>query len=120
MSRYREDHFGNCPVCSQTNGCLNIGRNFWFVCHQHKTKWFAGNSLFSGWQFEPESNWLTNAALLNKYRDVEPIPPSTWRERLRLLSEQNKNEASPGERHQTNIHISKKRHYQLSEIKKAV
>ena len=73
MARYQERYFGNCPVCGQTDGYLNISCNHWFVCHEHKSKWFVGSNLFSIWRFENESNWLGNAALLNRYQDVEPM-----------------------------------------------
>ena len=73
MAKYRDGYFGNCPVCGKTDGYLNISCNHWFVCHQHKTKWFAGSNLFSDWQLEREVDWLGNAVLLGQYRDVEPI-----------------------------------------------
>jgi len=86
--RYRESRFGNCPICGYTNGHVNISCNHWFVCHEHKTKWFAGSNLFADWQSEREVDWLGNAVLLGQYRDVESMPPRTLNERRRLLSEQ--------------------------------
>jgi CheY-like chemotaxis protein len=87
MAMYREGQFGNCPICGRTDGYLNISCNHWFVCHEHKTKWFVGSSLFSDWQFESEIDWLGNAVLLGQYRDVTPteskqhIPVSTGKEK---------------------------------------
>ena len=72
-TRYQERRYGNCPVCGYTDGHVNISCNHWFVCHQHKTKWFAGSNLFSNWQLEREVDWLGNAVLLGQYQDVEPI-----------------------------------------------
>ncbi|MBN1765985.1 MAG: response regulator [Sedimentisphaerales bacterium] len=86
MSRYREGYFGNCPVCGKTDGYLNISCNHWFICHQHKTKWFAGSSVFSRWQFETEIDWLENAVLLGQYKDVEPVPARTEKQFKRMVS----------------------------------
>lgn len=71
-NRYQESNYGNCPVCGYTDGYVNISCNHWFVCHQHKTKWFVGSNLFSDWQTEREVDWLGNAVLLEQYRDVQP------------------------------------------------
>jgi len=73
MVRYREEHYGNCPKCGKTDGYVNISCNHWFVCHEHKNKWFAGSSLFSGWENETEIDWLGNAVLLGRYADIEPV-----------------------------------------------
>jgi CheY-like chemotaxis protein len=88
MTSYKKGSFGSCPVCGRTDGYLNISCNHWFVCHEHKTKWFVGSSLFSDWQFETEIDWLGNAVLLGRYKDVEPIdtiqaiPASTGKEEV--------------------------------------
>jgi len=85
--RYQEDRYGNCPVCGYTDGYVNISCNHWFVCHQHKTKWFVGSNLFADWQSEREVDWLGNAVLLGQYKDVNPkankrqIPASAFQER---------------------------------------
>ena len=95
MARYIEERYGNCPVCGQTDGYLNISCNHWFVCHEHKTKWFVGSSLFSSWQIETEVDWLGNAVLLGRYKDVEPvagkgqIPVTTVQEELSYHDLQN-------------------------------
>ena len=72
-TRYQESRFGNCPICGYTNGYVNISCNHWFVCHEHKTKWFVGSNLFADWQSEREVDWLGNAVLLGQYQDVKPI-----------------------------------------------
>ena len=38
-----DNHFGGCPTCHKTDGFLNIGRDHWFVCHHHRTKWCVGS-----------------------------------------------------------------------------
>ena len=73
MARYREEQYGNCPECGKTDGYVNISCNHWFVCHEHKTKWFVGSGLFSSWENEREIDWLGNAVLLGRYKDVKPL-----------------------------------------------
>jgi hypothetical protein len=58
---------GACPVCGKSNGYLNIGRQHWFRCDEHKTRWCIGENLFSGWHDENEGIWLQNAARLEGY-----------------------------------------------------
>ena len=55
--------------------CLNVGREHWFVCHRHRTKWRIGINLFSCWEHEDASVWACNAAVLAGYRAVEPFIP---------------------------------------------
>ncbi|NQU25802.1 MAG: hypothetical protein HQ567_31325 [Candidatus Nealsonbacteria bacterium] len=66
-------YFGACPICKKTDGCLNIGREHWFVCHEHKKRWCAGANLFSGWRDEDESVWQENAEQIKNYEEVDPI-----------------------------------------------
>jgi hypothetical protein len=40
-------NFGVCPICHKTDGYLNVGNDYWFVCNEHKTKWVVGANLFS-------------------------------------------------------------------------
>lgn len=67
------DHFGVCPECGRTDGFLNVGRNHWFVCHEHTAAWWVGGNLFSSWKDEDEDDWLANEALLLGYVEVEPL-----------------------------------------------
>jgi hypothetical protein len=44
-----DDYFGGCPDCGYpgtNDGFLNIGRDHWYVCHLHRTKWRVGSNLF--------------------------------------------------------------------------
>ena len=66
-------YFGACPVCGKTDGYLNVGRNHWFVCREHKKKWCAGSNLFSDWRDETEEKHEENAKLLESYETVSPI-----------------------------------------------
>jgi hypothetical protein len=65
-------YFGACPVCGESGTVLNIGREHWFVCHDHKIKWHVGSNLFSAWKEENQETWDKNAETLSGYREVEP------------------------------------------------
>ena len=67
------DYFGGCPECGKNNGCLNVGRSHWFICHDHKKRWFIGSNLFSGWKEETPEEWLRNEKILLTYEEVEPL-----------------------------------------------
>ena len=68
-------YFGGCPECGDTSGYLNIGREHWFVCDKHKTKWCIGENLFSGWRDETEAEWERNSDKLAGYNKVDPVSP---------------------------------------------
>lgn len=70
---WRDDHFGGCPICRRTNGCRSIGRDHWYVCHAHRTKWWVGSNLFSSWRDLTPEQRFANADRLAGYREVEPI-----------------------------------------------
>ena len=78
------DYWGRCPNCGGNDGCLNVGRNHWFVCDRHRTKWCAGWNLFSSWRHEPASTHQENAQLLATYEEVRPLhrPPDGDRDRI--------------------------------------
>lgn len=67
------EYWGACPDCGKTGGCLNVDRDHWFVCHEHKTRWCVGSNLFSGWREETEAQWRRNARELAGYREVNPV-----------------------------------------------
>jgi hypothetical protein len=71
-----EEYFGGCPECGQTDGYLNLGRDHWFVCDQHRTKWWIGSNVFSCWRNETQEDWYRAAAKLSQHREVEPIYPT--------------------------------------------
>jgi hypothetical protein len=49
-----EEPFSVCPVCHSNDGFLNAGKGHWFVCHEHRVRWFVGSNLFSAWREETE------------------------------------------------------------------
>ena len=65
-----DNYFGVCPACGRTDGCLNIGRVHWFVCHQHKKKWSVGSNLFSSWRDQTEADWEANFHRIKDYEDI--------------------------------------------------
>ena len=69
-------YFGGCPKCFGTDGCLNIGRDHWFICREHRVKWHVRSIWFSDWREKTEQDWLENKYLLVGYREVEPV---SWR-----------------------------------------
>ncbi|MGJ8583878.1 MAG: hypothetical protein ACSHXD_07305 [Marinosulfonomonas sp.] len=72
-------HFGVCPVCKNYSGCLNIGRDHWFYCETHKTKWWIGSNLFSSWRNQTDEEHSQNASILSEYSDV--TAPPAYREK---------------------------------------
>jgi hypothetical protein len=71
----RDDYFGVCPICRRQNGYLNDGRDHWFVCNTHKTKWCVGSNLFDSWKHLTKEESFAQADKLTQYHEVEAIPP---------------------------------------------
>ena len=65
-----DNYFGKCPECGSNDGYLNVERDHWFVCDQHKIKWYVGSNLFSGWRDESPEDWERNRKLLATYREI--------------------------------------------------
>lgn len=63
--------YGVCPECGKTDGFLNVGRDHWFLCAAHKTKWCVGSNLFSAWREESNKDWQAHARYLESFREVE-------------------------------------------------
>lgn len=80
-------YFGGCPVCGKTDGYMNIGREHWFVCDEHMTKWHIGSNLFSCWRDEAEAVWQQNTEKLAGYRDVKPIYPKPTEQERRDMED---------------------------------
>ncbi len=65
-------YFGGCPYCGANDGHMNVGREHWFVCNRHKTKWRVGSNLFSAWKDEDPAVCTRNEYRLENYMEVEP------------------------------------------------
>lgn len=66
-------YFGGCPQCGKNDGYVDIGCDHWFVCNEHKTKWWEGSNLFSAWREQTEEKCQKNREMLAEYRAVKPI-----------------------------------------------
>jgi hypothetical protein len=65
------------PGCERNHGALSLGPGYWFVCHKHKLKWFAGEAkLGDTYTFQqPTAAYIVNHAILEAYEEVEnPLP----------------------------------------------
>jgi hypothetical protein len=69
-------YFGLCPECHNNDGYLDVGRDHWFFCEEHKVKWWAGSNLFSSWCEQTEEGKQANIKFLEGCRIVEPIWPA--------------------------------------------
>ena len=67
-----DTYFGVCPECHDNDGYLNVHRTHWYICHEHRVRWWVGWSLFSTWRFETPEDWQENWELIRDYREVEP------------------------------------------------
>lgn len=67
------DTFGGCPQCGRNDGFINVGRNHWFVCDLHKTKWWIGSNWFACWRSQTPDDWKWGAEKLTPYEEVEPV-----------------------------------------------
>jgi hypothetical protein len=76
-SESKDGGFGLCPMCGEGRSYLNIGPDHWFICEEHKTKWWAGSNLLSAWRQESEDEWRENEKTLAGYREVQPIEPTS-------------------------------------------
>ena len=63
-------HFGSCPLCGKSDGYVNLGKEHWFICRDHKKKWYAGSNLFEGWKEQTVAQALSVSALLDGYTEV--------------------------------------------------
>jgi hypothetical protein len=73
-----DHHFGACPQCGNNDGFYNAGRSHWFVCHEHRTRWWVGSNLFSGWKEETEEEQRHACEVepgWGSYEDVDPPDP---------------------------------------------
>ncbi len=68
------DDFGLCPICGAEPTILNVGRNHYACCHEHKVYWAIGSNLFSSWRDEEPDVWEENKKLLATYQDRKDVP----------------------------------------------
>lgn len=64
---------GICPKCGKTDGFVNLGKEHWFICRDHKYKWFAGVNLFEGWENQTVAQTESIDLMLSRYKEVMPL-----------------------------------------------
>ncbi len=70
------DYWGGCPECHQNDGFLNAHRrDHYFVCHEHKARWYIGSNLFSAWRETDDEELDSQHTILDGYKAVEPWYP---------------------------------------------
>lgn len=65
---------GQCPKCGNCDGYVNVGKDHWGVCQEHKIKWFIGHDLFDDWKEQTQAQWDEHARELAEYEDVTKHP----------------------------------------------
>ena len=68
-----EDCFGGCPYCGGSSAIRNLGKDHFAYCNKHKTYWYVGSKLFSGWKDENQEDWNANEEFLKGMVYVQPI-----------------------------------------------
>jgi len=65
--------WGGCSVCGKHDGYMNLGSEYWAICHEHKTKWIIGECLCDGWDYQTLSEFYKVEHLLQQYIKMYPI-----------------------------------------------
>lgn len=71
---YKPSYFGNCPKCNAEPEILNVGRDHFAVCRDHKIYWPIGSNLFSNWRNEEPEVWEENKSFLSICTQPAPKP----------------------------------------------
>jgi hypothetical protein len=66
-------HCGVCPKCGKSDGFVNLGKEHWFICRVHKSKWFAGANLFEGWENQTVAQAQSIELMLDSYKEIVPV-----------------------------------------------
>ena len=75
-----DNYWGACPDCHRTDGYINIGREHWFYCMEHKSCWYIGWNLFSSWrdQTEEEQRRIFDELDFESFDVIEPCHYGEW------------------------------------------
>lgn len=68
-----DDYFGLCPHCHREPEYVNVCKENYAICSDHKVFWWIGHGIFSSWQEETEEDWQRNTELLKGCERVEPF-----------------------------------------------
>ena len=67
--------YGTCKACWQSgrnsSPYVNVYKEHWFHCGEHRIKWCPGYNLMSSWQYEDQADWNRNKDMLADFRDVQ-------------------------------------------------
>ena len=80
------DYFGGCPKCTLNDGCLNIERSHWYICHKHKTKWWVPTYSRHGGMSRKRNGRKTLSFLWTTARSSHSIHQSTLSHPMDLWS----------------------------------
>ncbi len=64
---------GACPTCGRSDGFFNLGKEHWFICRDHKTKWLGGYNLFDSWKNQTVAQTQSIEIFLSAYKEVLPV-----------------------------------------------
>ena len=64
---------GGCPVCGRHDGYVNLGPEYWAICHEHKTRWSMGENLFEDWDNQTFAQFHSVEQMLKEYMRVYPM-----------------------------------------------
>ncbi len=67
------DYFGNCPKCGGNDGRMDIGPDYWCLCHKHRFKWWIGSDHLSYRKKPVGDAWKSHIKKLAGYKEVKPL-----------------------------------------------
>lgn len=68
-----KNQFGVCPICRHTDGFLTLRWDHYFVCDEHKLRWYVGSNMLSALCSEFEDITIKNLELIKDYKDAKPV-----------------------------------------------
>jgi hypothetical protein len=73
------NYFGGCPHCGGADGPVGLHKDNWFVCHEHRVRWYVGSNLFSCWRDRTEDERHAEWCEVEDYEPVnDPVPQGVW------------------------------------------
>ena len=64
-----QGHFGGCPVCGHAEGPVNVLKENWFICREHRIKWCTGVGIFDVYDVEWEA-WEAIDKFLSYFKEI--------------------------------------------------
>ena len=64
---------GVCSKCGKTDGFVNLGKEHWFICRDHKSKWLAGINMYEGWKNQTVAQTESIELMLSSYKEIVPL-----------------------------------------------